>query len=230
MHGVKPVVYLCKLVIMRDILVDLHISLQVICSRARKSQNLLLTSHSDGALTVDNTGKLSTSFHSPERSTTPNASSDKLETTIMLNQFDTTRKSRLNSRPCGNLLPGRRDTNDSRNAPAFVARLKRRPHNVNLQKTGLSTKSVVTPSGATYIARSVKSKVESTVCDLDEMVLNTFAIGQIARVDKVGRAKLARPRFLFGVYVDGDHARRLDEGGRVDAAQANAATSKDGNR
>ena len=62
------------------------------------------------------------------------------------------------------------------------------------------------------------------------MVLNTFAIGQIARVDKVGRAKLARPRFLFGVYVDGDHARRLDEGGRVDAAQANAAAAKDGNR
>lgn len=62
------------------------------------------------------------------------------------------------------------------------------------------------------------------------MVLNTFAIGQVARVDELGCAELARPRFLFGVYVDGDHARRLDEGGRVDAAQANAAAAKDGNR
>ena len=53
------------------------------------------------------------------------------------------------------------------------------------------------PRGATYVARRVKSKVESTVCDLDEMVLNTFAIGQVARVDELGCAELARPRFLF---------------------------------
>lgn len=86
------------------------------------------------------------------------------------------------------------------------------------------------PSSATYVARRVKSKVESTVCDLDEVVLNTFAIGQLARVDKFGRAELARPRFLCGIHVDGDHARRPDEGGRIDAAQANAAAAKDSNR
>ena len=38
MHGFKTVVYLCKLISMRDILVDLHFSLQVICGRERISQ------------------------------------------------------------------------------------------------------------------------------------------------------------------------------------------------
>ena len=86
------------------------------------------------------------------------------------------------------------------------------------------------PCGGTYVARRIKSEVESTVCKLDEVVLNTFAIGQLARVDKVSRAELARPRFLLVTYVNGDHARRPDLSGRVDAAQANAAAAKDSNR
>ncbi len=83
---------------------------------------------------------------------------------------------------------------------------------------------------ATYVARRIKGEVKSSICELDKVILNTFAIGQLARVDKVSRAELARPRFLCGIGVDGYHARRLDEFGRVDAAQANAATAKDGDR
>ena len=86
------------------------------------------------------------------------------------------------------------------------------------------------PCSATYVARCIKSEVEPTVCELDEVVLDTFSIGQLARVDKVCRAELARPRFLLVAYVDGDHARRPNLSGRVDAAQANAAAAKDSNR
>lgn len=42
MHGVKTVVNLRELIPMRDILVDLHISLQVICSRGRRKESGLL--------------------------------------------------------------------------------------------------------------------------------------------------------------------------------------------
>ena len=83
---------------------------------------------------------------------------------------------------------------------------------------------------ATHIARRVKGKVEPTVCELDEVILNALSLGQLLGVDKIRRAKLARPRFLCRAHIDGDHARSPDEGGRVDAAQAHAAAAKDGHR
>jgi hypothetical protein len=95
----------------------------------------------------------------------------------------------------------------------------------------MSTKTrCVVSCDATHVARRIKCEVESAVCDLDEVVLNTFATGQLARVDKVGRAELARPCFLLRIYIDGDHARRPNLSGRVYAAQANAAAAKDSYR
>jgi hypothetical protein len=44
MHSVKAVVYPCKPKVMRDILIDLHIALQVICGRVRRGQTDLLFS------------------------------------------------------------------------------------------------------------------------------------------------------------------------------------------
>ena len=82
----------------------------------------------------------------------------------------------------------------------------------------------------THVSRRVKREIKSTVGEFDEVILNAFAIGQLARVDKIRRAKLARPRFLYRIHVDGDHAGRADEIGRVDAAQADAAAAKDRNR
>ena len=81
----------------------------------------------------------------------------------------------------------------------------------------------------THVACCVERIVESTVRELDEVVLNAFTVGQLARVDEICRAKLARPRLLSGIHVDGNHARRPDEVGRVDAAQADAPATKDGN-
>lgn len=82
----------------------------------------------------------------------------------------------------------------------------------------------------THVSRRVKRKVESTVGEFDEVILNAFAVRQLTRVDEIRRAKLARPRFLCRIHVDGDHAGRPDEIGRVDAAQADAAAAKDRNR
>ena len=82
----------------------------------------------------------------------------------------------------------------------------------------------------THVSRCVKRKVESTVGEFDEVILNAFAVGQLAWVDEIRRAKLACPLFLCRIHVDGDHAGRPDEIGRVDAAQADAAAAKDRNR
>jgi hypothetical protein len=90
-------------------------------------------------------------------------------------------------------------------------------------------RGVVSLSRATHIARGVKGEVEPTICELDEVILNAFAFGQLARVDKISRAKLACPRFLCWIDVDGDHTRCPDEGRRVDRTEANAAAPKDGN-
>ena len=48
------------------------------------------------------------------------------------------------------------------------------------KETGLSNEKRVASClvvGATYVACRVKREVKSTVCELDEVVLNTFALG-----------------------------------------------------
>ena len=82
----------------------------------------------------------------------------------------------------------------------------------------------------THVSRRVKRKVESTVGEFDEVILNAFAVGQLARVDEIRRAKLARPLLLCRIHVDSDHTGRPDEIGPVDAAQADATAAKDRDR
>lgn len=60
-----------------------------------------------------------------------------------------------------------------------MACLERRPHNIHLEEkeTGLSNEKSSCPVvDATYVARGVKREVEPTICELDEVVLNTFAL------------------------------------------------------
>jgi hypothetical protein len=113
-----------------------------------------------------------------------------------------------------------------------VASFERSTHDVDLQDKSVSIEEVgvVPRRGVTHVARRVERKVQSTVGELDEVVLNAFAFGHGTRVDEIGRTKLARPRLLSGIDVDGNHAGRPDEAGRVDAAQTNATATKDGNR
>ena len=78
----------------------------------------------------------------------------------------------------------------------------------------------------THISRGVKCVVKPTVCELDKMVLNTLAFGQLQRVDEICRTELACPRFLCGIYVNSKHTRCPSEAGGIDTAQANAAAAK----
>jgi hypothetical protein len=82
----------------------------------------------------------------------------------------------------------------------------------------------------THIACRIKGEVKPTIRELDKVILDAFSIGELLRVDKLGRAKLARRRFLCRIYVNCNHTRRPDEVSRVDATQANTATTEDRNR
>jgi hypothetical protein len=82
----------------------------------------------------------------------------------------------------------------------------------------------------THVACRVKGEVKPTIREFDEVILDTFSIEELLRVDKIGRAKLARTLFLCGIYVNCNHARRPDEVSCVDTTQANAAATEDSNR
>lgn len=135
-HGFKAVVYCYKLIPVRDILVHLHFSLQVICAEKGVRLSALRIEKRSWILTLDNTGQFCAPFHSPECAASPNASSDQLEAISPCSTILTKHENilELNSRPCGNLLSGGCDTDDGRDAPAFMACLKRSPHDIDLKK------------------------------------------------------------------------------------------------
>jgi hypothetical protein len=78
MHGVETVIYLREFIPMRDILVDLHVSFQIICSREKVSRTIVWRECK--TLTLDNARQFGAPFYTSESSPTPNASSDQLET------------------------------------------------------------------------------------------------------------------------------------------------------
>jgi hypothetical protein len=81
MHGIETVIYLRELIPMRDILVDLHVSFQIICSREKESQTTAQRGYK--TLTLDNAGKFGAPFYASESSPTPNSSGDQLETMVV---------------------------------------------------------------------------------------------------------------------------------------------------
>lgn len=78
-----------------------------------------------------------------------------------------------------------------------------------------------------HVTRAVKGVVEATVGDLDQVVLDLLALGQLCGVHELSRAELARPFLLVGVGVDRDDARRLDEGGSCYNAETDSAAAED---
>ena len=81
MHGIETVIYLRELIPMRDILVDLHVSFQIICSREEEGQTVAWRGYK--TLTLDNAGQFGAPFYASESGPTPNASSDQLETMVV---------------------------------------------------------------------------------------------------------------------------------------------------
>lgn len=89
------------------------------------------------------------------------------------------------SRTSGDLLTSGRNTDDRANTPPFVASLQRRAHDM-------------------HIACAVERVVQTAISDLDEMVLDALALGELSRVDELVRAELLRPGFLAWIRVDRD--------------------------
>lgn len=60
------------------------------------------------------------------------------------------------------------------------------------------------------------------------MILDACALWELRRVDEFRGTELARPRLFAGVGVDGDDARRTDEGRRRNDAKTDRTTAEDG--
>ena len=86
MHGIETVIYLRELIPMRDILVDLYISFQIVCEQRRRESDIAWRGYK--TLTLNNTGQFGAPFYASESGPTPNASSDQLETMTVNNTIN----------------------------------------------------------------------------------------------------------------------------------------------
>ena len=127
-------------------------------------------------LTFHHARQLSAPLHTSESGPTPDTPGDQLEPPFT-SQFNDTLTSRRNSRSRGNLFPGSGNTDDSRDAPSFVARLESSTHDVDLLRRGIYRQESFSLSEPTHVPRGIKCVVKPTVCDLDKVILDTLAFG-----------------------------------------------------
>src|SRR5690606_22906122 len=99
-------------------------------------------------------------------------------------------------RPRRDLLAGTRHADDRRLAPALMAALEGRPHQLR-------------------VADSLERVVDAAIRDVDDDFLNRAIV--ILRVDEIGGAELPRHRLLVGIDVDREDARRLGHHGPLNA-------------
>lgn len=137
MHHVKALVDVREFVIVRDIFIDFEFSLQVIYGEGVWNST---KSHEDGTtviLTFHDPRQLSSPLHTSKSSPTPDAPSDQLEASFTCQLTTRQPAVRRNSRSRGNLFPSSCNTDDSRDAPSFVARLEGSTHDVDLLRRGV---------------------------------------------------------------------------------------------
>lgn len=81
--------------------------------------------------------------------------------------------------------------------------------------------------GAGQVSNS-QSVLATAVRLLDQDIHNRLALGELGRVDKVGRAHRAGPLLLARVRVDRDDLLRLADAAALDDGEADGAEAKDG--
>jgi len=157
---------------------------------------------------ADETGELRTALDTAKGAPLPNAAGNKLECCPLL--ASTPHPERGKHTPSGNFLPSSGNSNDDALAPALVAGLESRTHDLD-------------------VAGAVKGVVASAIRHLGELVDNRLALGELGRVDKVRRAKLARPLLLGRVHIHHDDLARLLRHRALDNAQPDTPRAKHGN-
>src|SRR5690606_6783586 len=140
---------------------------------------------------LDHARQLAAALDAAEGAAAPDAARDELE------------------RPRADLLPRAGDADDRRLAPALVAALERRAHEVD-------------------VADRFERVVDSAVRHVDDDLLNRLVV--VLRIDEVRGAERARHLLLGGVDVDRDDASGFRHDGTLDAAQAHAAQTENRNR
>ena len=135
--------------------------------------------------------QLAAPFHAAEGAAAPHPSGDQLE------------------RAGADLGAGRRHADDGRLAPALVAALQRRTHQL-------------------HVADALKGIIDAAIGHLDDHLLNR--LGVVLRVDEVGGAQFTRHVELGRVDIDGNDSRGLGHLGADDGCQADTAQAEDRHR
>lgn len=108
----------------------------------------------------------------------------------------------------GDLLAGGCNTNNGRYAPSFVTGFQGRPHHL-------------------YIPCGIKREIQSTICDLHQVILDSFPFGELRGVHELGGTHLEGPVFLFGTDINGNDTGSINGGCCGDNPEADGAAPKD---
>lgn len=81
-----------------------------------------------------------------------------------------------------------------------------------------------------YVAGGIEGVVETSISNVDQMVLNALSPGEGGWVNEFVRTELACPRLLTRVCVDRNDPRGTDESRSSDNTETNGATPEDSDR
>lgn len=120
----------------------------------------------------------------------------------------------------------------SRAVLTLVASLERLTHDVGVTRavavfTNLSTCQRKNRKRGQDVA-GVQRVVTTSVRLVDEDIDDRFALGQLFRVDEIGRAHLPRPLFLRRVRVDRDDLLDLAHAATLDHGESDSSETEDG--
>ena len=109
-----------------------------------------------------------------------------------------------------------------------MASLESGTHDIDLAHPVLVSREAADEHRAN-ISSGIKGEIQSSVSELDKVILNAFAGWELSWVHEICRTKLPSPSFLPGVRINSDDTRGSYEGRSVDNSEANATTTEDSN-
>ena len=129
MHVVEAFVDLGELAVVGDVLVDLDLALEVVCTPISIPNSV----NTWAIRTLNEARKLGATLDTTERGSTPGAPSYQLESAPRMSENGCYRSTIRYLRASRDFLASRSNTNDGADTPALVASLKRSPHDMDLE-------------------------------------------------------------------------------------------------